>query len=76
VVSDNLGNVVGVGSIAVPARILVPALEAPEALAALAVLEATKANPSTVGPERCPACDAPWEPGFLVCWQCEREVEG
>jgi len=25
-------------------------------------------------PERCVMCDAEWEPGFDMCWQCEHEL--
>ncbi len=26
------------------------------------------------GPERCPGCAAPWEPGFEVCWSCGQRI--
>lgn len=28
-----------------------------------------------VGPEHCPACAAPWEPGFEICWRCGQMIE-
>ena len=27
-----------------------------------------------VEPATCPRCDAPWEPGFEVCWSCGEEA--
>lgn len=30
----------------------------------------TASKPVLAVPERCPACQSPWEPGFDTCWNC------
>lgn len=73
-VGEHLSNLIGAGLAATPARVLVPDHELDDARAVLAVLMADHAReePNTEGqPTTCPACDAAWEPGFTVCWQCE-----
>lgn len=31
-------------------------------------------GPAFVHPEACPRCQAPWERGFEVCWNCSEEL--
>ncbi|HHO53081.1 MAG TPA: hypothetical protein ENK18_19940 [Deltaproteobacteria bacterium] len=45
---------------------------APEAGGALSLAPGGVEPPP--GPERCPGCAAPWEPGFEVCWSCGQRI--
>ncbi len=69
VVQGGLAAVVGAGSFAVPARVLVPADQEADARVAIEMLSAEPA--AGTSPDECGACGAPWEPGFQECWRCQ-----
>ena len=71
---ENLASTVGIGSFTVPCRILVPAREVDEAALVLAIMDEEAKKKPEGGPERCPACEAEWEPGFQECWQCQEPI--
>ena len=75
VFGEGLAATAGMGEFALPTRVMVPAEEADEARAAIAVIEAMEDDDGQKGgPEVCPACGAKWEPGFFECWQCQHEI--
>ena len=72
---ENLGATIGAWSVLVPCRVLVPAAEESEALAAIAVFQSEEelgdeTADQTLTGTKCPACAADWEPGFSACWNC------
>lgn len=73
VASAGLATLVGAGYNAVPARILIPEIERPDALVLMEAVRASMED-SASGPETCPACGSDWEPGFSVCWSCNHAL--
>ncbi len=75
VISPDLAASAGAGAHIMPARVMVPENQVPQARETIAALEAMVEADGSAGPERCPSCGARWEPGFAVCWQCQHELE-
>ena len=67
---ENLASMIGMGGNAVPCRVLVPEEQAMRAFEILQTLETAPEEP-LVEPDNCPKCNATWEPGFSVCWNCQ-----
>jgi hypothetical protein len=70
-IGENLASMIGMGGHAAPCRLLVPEDQAQQALEVLRDFEAKKNVAATVEPSNCPSCDAVWEPGFSLCWNCQ-----
>ena len=71
---ENLASVIGMGTHAVPCRVLVPETQSAKAMEILQSLEVETEN-IIADPTNCPACNAEWEKGFTVCWSCQRPLE-
>jgi len=72
--NEDLASMVGMGSIAMPCSVCVPVTEASEAKAILkADLEDSSPAPLDT-PTHCPHCNAEWEAGFEVCWNCQKSL--
>ena len=68
---ENLASGIGMGGHAVPCRVFVPRVELERALTILADTSQNQQHNSPEEPTNCPACNAEWEPGFTVCWNCQ-----
>jgi len=75
VVGANLAAIVGAGNnLLLPCRVLVPTHQLDDARALVAVLEEVDLHPRPEEPKLCPGCGVVWEPGFDVCWSCQRAL--
>ena len=72
---ENLASMIGMGGNAVPCRVLVSEEQAVRAFEILQTLE-EKSDGAIISPDNCPICHAIWEPGFTVCWSCQRPLDG
>jgi hypothetical protein len=72
-VDENLASTIGMGNNAVPCRILISEEQAKQALEILNNYEKNK-DTSKIEPNHCPSCNADWEPGFSVCWNCQTSL--
>ena len=71
VLDEGLSETIFAGRHVIPVRVMVPADELEDARVILAAFLADSDAPDDgASPEACPACGAPWEPGFSQCWRC------
>ena len=70
--NENLAALVGMGGLGLPCRVFVPTVQADKASQILRKSDGPTLISSTDEPEFCPHCNAPWEVGFDICWQCEQ----
>ena len=71
---EHLASIVGMGGVGLPCRVLVKPEEAEEAKRILVRMDGPTLVYSVDEPETCPSCGIDWEPGFQVCWSCEKEL--
>ncbi len=73
VFGDHMAAMAGIGIYVDPIRIMVPRAEVLEARAVVAIIETVAKEEISDDISACPACEAQWEPGFDVCWQCDAQ---
>ena len=70
--NENLAALVGMGGLGLPCQLFVPTIDLEKAGELLKKSDGPRLISSSDAPKECPHCQAPWEIGFDICWQCEQ----
>ena len=70
--NENLAALVGMGGLGLPCRIFVHPHDLQKAKHLLDKIDGPFLVSSDDEPEFCSHCNAPWEVGYQICWQCEQ----